>query len=548
MAASLERRDTLPAMNNRAKDLTLEMVKSLSVTQSRGELEFPKVLREIMLREDYFQRHPDAVWLANIPNDPFSRSNFVAFVRGSGSSSVVLTGHYDVVSTANYGPFEAWAGDPEALMPKLIADLRSNARSDAEKRALTDLESGEFLAGRGVLDMKSGLAAGLVAMFRFAKLEHRVGNLIFLAVADEEVQSHGARAATEQLRVLALENDWNIEAVINLDATSDQGDGTDGRAVYYGSVGKLLVSAYVAGIDTHAGYPFEGVNANYLLSSLSSRLECNPNLADRAHGEAAPPPTSLKQGDLKTHYDVTTPARAWACFNVLTHGKSPEIVMRDFRLEVQAALEEAMDNLRTRATAWGLERAEALIVEPFVLGFGELCATARERHGEAFDQHLQTFIAQLEPQLDIPTASQRITDFVWSVSELIGPAVVLGFGSLHYPAVLLESGKITKLVQEVLNDTLARGIGVRERLFFAGISDMSWYGSAQNTNLEFVNRNTPAPQAHMLNPLLNVPTINIGPWGRDYHQWLERAHVEYTFEQLPELVWQIAQKILNDAN
>jgi arginine utilization protein RocB len=329
-----------------------------------------------------------------------------------------------------------------------------------------------------------------------------------------------------------------------LDATSDQGDGSDGRAVYYGSVGKLLVSMYVAGIDTHAGYPFEGINANYLLSSLSNRLECNPILADHAHGEAAPPPTSLKQTDLKTHYDVTTPARAWACFNVLTHGKPPTQVLQDFGTEVQVALNEALITLQARAKGWGIEKANALLVEPFVLSFEALCNKARERLGETFDQNLKDFIANLEPQLDVPTISLQITDFVWSQSELIGPAVVIGFGSLHYPAVQLEDEAVITLVQQALAAAKKQGIDVKERHFFAGISDMSWFGSAQTTKLEFINRNTPAPQAHILHAPLNVPTINLGPWGRDYHQWLERVHVKYAFEHLPELLWQISQKIL----
>lgn len=531
-------------MNNQAQSLTLEMVKAVSVTQSQGEREFPEVLHQMIAREAYFQAHPEHVWLEGIQGDPFKRSNLMALVQGQGSSTVVLTGHYDVVSIANYGPLEAWACDPETLLVKLIEDLRLNARSDAEKRALADLESGEFLPGRGVLDMKSGLAAGLVALYRFAKLEHRVGNLVFLAVADEEVQSHGARGSIAQLQALAQKHQLEIKTVINLDATSDQGDGSDGRAVYYGSVGKLLVSAYVAGIDTHAGYPFEGINANYLLSSLSNRLECNPLLADHAHGEAAPPPTSLKQTDLKTHYDVTTPARAWACFNVLTHGKSPTQVLHDFQNEIQDALNDAVQTLQARAKDWGIEKANALLVEPFVLSFEALCDKARDRLGETFDQNLKDFIANLEPQLDVPTISQKITDFVWTQSELIGPAVVLGFGSLHYPAVLLETGTVKTLVQQALAAAKGQGIDVKERHFFAGISDMSWFGSAQTTNLEFINRNTPAPQAHILNAPLNVPTINLGPWGRDYHQWLERVHVKYAFEHLPELLWQISQNIL----
>ena len=154
-----------------AKALTVEMVRARSVTNTDGERAFPAVLHSMILRDAYFAAHPDQVWVAEIAGDPQRRSNVYALARGSGRRVVVLTGHFDVVSVGNYGPHEAHAFDPDALLPRLIADLRVNARSDAERRALSDLESGDFLPGRGLLDMKAGLAAGLVALYKFAALE-----------------------------------------------------------------------------------------------------------------------------------------------------------------------------------------------------------------------------------------------------------------------------------------------------------------------------------------------------------------------------------------
>jgi arginine utilization protein RocB len=527
------------------------MVRVASVTESDGERLFPETLRTIIARELYFQLNPAHVWLEPIEHDPFLRSNIMALVRGEGSKTVVLTGHFDVVSSANYGPLEPWAFEPEMLTDKLIEDLRVNARSAAEFRALHDLESGEFLPGRGLLDMKSGLAAGLDALYRFSELEQRVGNLLFLGVSDEEVQSHGARGAMRQLERICAEHGLEVTAIINLDATSDDGDGSNGQALYLGSVGKLLVSTYVIGGDTHAGYPFSGINPNFLASQIACRLECNPALADHAHGEAAPPPTSLKQSDLKTHYDVTTPGRAWALYNVLTHGKPAQRVLEDFCREVQIALDQSLDVLRTRAKTWGFEQAEALNVQAFTMTYKTLCERVRDRIGPDFDVRLTTFVESLEPKLDAPTKAARITDFVWSLSELIGPAAILGFGSLHYPAVLLnqehspQDSRVIKTIRGAIQ-TAQRdlGITIRERKFFAGISDMSWFGHADESDLEFVSGNTPEPGARIRGVPLGKPIINLGPWGRDYHQWLERAHCRYTFEQLPELVWRVSRALL----
>ena len=45
-------------------------------------------------------------------------------------------------------------------------------------------------------------------------------------------------------------------------------------------------------------------------------------------------------------------------------------------------------------------------------------------------------------------------------------------------------------------------------------------------------------------PTPEVPMINVGPWGRDYHHWLERVHVGYAFTVLPELLRDLAEAVL----
>jgi arginine utilization protein RocB len=537
-----------------ALELTLEMVRFASVTNSSGEHKFADFLKNRLAQEAHFQTHPEDTWLEPIATDPFGRSNVLALVRGQGKKTVVLTGHYDVVSIANYGALEPYAFEPLVLREKLIADLVANANSQAEKLALADLESGVFLPGRGILDMKSGLAAGLVALLRFAAQPERSGNLLFLAVPDEEVQSHGARGAVAQLPRICQDHNLEISAIINLDATSDDGDGRSGQSVYTGSVGKFLVSGYVAGIDTHAGYPYMGINPNFLLSEVVHALECNPALADVAHGEVAPPPTTLKQSDLKTHYDVTTPGRAFALWNVLTHGKSAQTMLSEFKHLTQAALEVAMQRLRERAMQWGNREAAALEVrgvpaalevQPFVLSYAELLEQAS--NDPDFTRRLQAFINTLNPHQDVPTQSQRIVDFVWAESGLIGPALVLGLASLHYPAVLLGADNPTwqTIARTLQSAAKELGVGIQERKFFAGISDMSWFGAAPEFDLEFLCSNTPLPSARVQGAPLGLPTINLGPWGRDYHQWLERVHVPYSFDVLPELVWRVALAVLD---
>ena len=35
--------------------------------------------------------------------------------------------------------------------------------------------------------------------------------------------------------------------------------------------------------------------------------------------------------------------------------------------------------------------------------------------------------------------------------------------------------------------------------------------------------------------------VNIGPWGRDYHHWLERLHAPFAFGVLPGVIQRVAQ-------
>src|SRR5579863_1218488 len=99
------------------------------------------------------------------------RPSIVGFARGTGGGrSLMFNGHYDTVTLAGY------AGDP--LKP--------------ERR-------GGRLYGRGAFDMKSGVAAMMVAAAR-AKTAKLAGDLIVACVADEEHASFGTEEVVAQFR------------------------------------------------------------------------------------------------------------------------------------------------------------------------------------------------------------------------------------------------------------------------------------------------------------------------------------------------------------
>lgn len=77
-----------------------------------------------------------------------------------GRRTVILTGHYDVVDTEEYGEFRKYAYDVEAWKNASGPELEGLLEM-LTPEARADFCSGEWLFGRGVNDMKGGLAVGL---------------------------------------------------------------------------------------------------------------------------------------------------------------------------------------------------------------------------------------------------------------------------------------------------------------------------------------------------------------------------------------------------
>ena len=135
-----------------------------------------------------------------------------------------------------------------------------------------------------------------------------------------------------------------------------------------------------------------------------------------------------------------------------------------------------------------------------------------------------------------------MTAEVWRASGLSGPAVVMGFGSIPYPAVSLSDAGLEDAIV-----TAAAGHGLSALRYFPGISDMSFFGEASG-DLAAAAANTPVWGTSFTMPeQAGYPCINIGPWGRDYHHWLERLHAPYAFDTLPRVLLSVIDAVTNAA-
>jgi arginine utilization protein RocB len=484
----------------RTRDLALTLTSWPSVTGSHDEAAFAPKLAELL-------KPIATAWVEPIHGDPVGRSNVFAVKRGQSNRAIVLTGHFDVVPIDDFGELKHLALDAERLLPAAIERLR---RTGENPKALADFESGEFLPGRGLLDMKAGLAAGIAAMESYAG----DATLIFLGVSDEEDRSAGARDAVGRLKAFAHEQGLEIALVANLDAISDQGDGSFGRRVALGSIGKQLLTAFVVGQEAHACYPRDGVNAAYLAAELAAEFELAPELEEISGDEIAAAPTALALKDQKHGYNVTTPAQAWVYWNTLQHKRSAAEVM-----EIAVALAR-------RAMARAAAKSGRAVP---VMRFAELAARAPQVDVGAIASRAD---------LDLPERARLATQALWQASGLAGPAAVMGFGSIPYAAVSLADAALeAKIV------AACAGLGVKPLRYFPGISDASFYGEGMGDHAATAANSPTWGQAFEMPAPGNLPTINIGPWGRDYHHWLERLNAPYAFETLPKVLLAVIEAV-----
>lgn len=538
------------SLERRARDFANLVVGWPSVTGSLDEARFADKLKAELENWAVFHKNPDDLVRVPAPG-VHDRASVMALVRGEGRQTVILVGHFDTVSVDDYGDLAPLSGSPEELRRALVERLRE---SGANPQALDDLASGLFLPGRGMLDMKSGLAAGLAVLEHFSLQRERHGNLLLIACPDEEENSSGMRSVAEMLPGYLFEHGLEAKLAINLDATIDNEDGVSGRIVAMGCIGKVLLSALVVGKEGHACYPLHGVNAAYLAAELVAEMEYAPELGEVAGKSFASPPTVLGIKDLKPAYNVTLPSAVWCFWNVLMHQRKAAEIMSAAEAIAARTATRAAEKMKARASAiaGGQVPGEAWQAIP-VLTYATLVERAQST-SESFAGDLAAEARRLihRSDLDLPSRSRQIMEFVWKRSGLEPPAIVLCIGSMPYPAVTWPTGldAVEAAISQATAETsAAHDCGISIHPFFPAIADMSFIGPIDEDDLKVVAANTPLWGSSITWPAHGsaqapLPVINVGPWGRDYHHWLERTHDGYSFRVLPDLVAAISGRVL----
>jgi len=539
---------------DRTKKLLVELCSIPSISETTGEIDMAEKLYEVIMRMDYFRCNPSNSGIIPMKNDSLGRSYVYALMEGEPKSkkTVILLSHFDVVDIGDYGAYKDFA----FKIQEYTDLLRKSSCVSLSKEAEEDLDSGDYIFGRGTMDMKYGIALDVEILNQIGNnLDNFPGNILLLSVPDEENNSAGMLAAVELLSRLKEEKELEYVCCIVSEPHFPKYPGDEGKYIYTGTVGKLLPVFYCVGKETHSGDPFSGLNPNLLTAKIIEEIELNPHLSDTAGSFRVPAPVCLKQSDTKNAYSVSTPAAAYAYFNFMTVVSSPREVLNKLKSIGEKAFAEVLQSIEHKALKLqALTGSKPVLpsIKPMVITFRELYEMCLKTSGKEFDEHMKDFINYSSVN-DLRELSVNIASEVHKFCPYKDPMIVLFFAPPYYPhsGTKRGNGKINEIAEKIIEKSKVEyGEHILAEPFFPGLSDMSYLGLPDNLDIENLKANLPLWGERYSIPLdtianLNIPFINIGPLGKDAHKYTERLCISYSFDIAAKLVFETILKALD---
>jgi arginine utilization protein RocB len=528
-------------------ELLCELVEIPSVTHSTDEIYFAEFVEKKLLELLYFQQNKEYLKLHKTED---GRKFVTALVkkRPNEKKTVILVSHFDVVGVEDYGNWKDYSFNPKKLT-QLFNENKENMSQEIQK----DLETGNWLFGRGTMDMKGGLALHM-SIIEEASMDNTFdGNLLLLTVCDEEVNSLGMRSAAPILLEMAKQYHLEYSACLNSEPMFTRFPGDENKYIYTGSIGKLLPGFLCYGKETHVGEPFSGLNANYMASQITCELELNTQYCEFVEDEVTPPPTCLMQKDLKREYNAQIPHRAITLFNMFLMEKPMKNIVKQLRASAQKVARDIEGGYENRAVSFAtLEKSLPQKITVNVYEFDELLHYATNTYGRDEVERIQEDVFNNSGGNDDRDLTIRLVDELAILCKELAPMIVLFFAPPYYPAVSSRKNThIRRVVDEMV--IYAKGnfnINLKEQKYFSGVSDLSYTGLDQKANdLKALISNMPLWDRGYSVPLdvlleLNVPVLNLGPVGKDPHKWTERLDVNNAFDALRKMLSVTINQIL----
>ncbi|MBS4026832.1 MAG: M20/M25/M40 family metallo-hydrolase, partial [Clostridia bacterium] len=499
---------------------------------------------------------PENLKFIHVIDDPVGRKSVLATIngkKGNHKKTLVLIGHTDTVGISDYGDLKEYATKPMELLQKLKELTLS-------KESKEDLESGDYLFGRGIFDMKFGVAALMVMMEEFSKnIEQLEGNLIFAGVCDEEGNSGGILSVVPELVKLKKEKAYDYLGVVDTDYSAPRYVGDEKRYIYIGTVGKLMPSFYITGKETHVGEPYKGLDPNQIAAEITREFNLNMEYCDNADGEVSLPPITLRQQDLKTEYSVQTARNSFLYFNYATHNSTPDQVMDKMIKGATKAFMNVLDDLNTQYkiyTKTSNYPFEKLPWEARVISYNLLLENVKSEKGIELDRRIQEFSMELlkDKNVDERIFALKMVEMIHNMWSDKDPVVIVYFSPPYYPHIFVKGDNLKerKLIEALDKAIVNAGdrYKIENKKFYPYISDLSYFAAPKEEGaVESLKVNMPGFGVRYSLPLsdmqeLSLPVVNIGPFGKDAHKFTERLEIDYSFNVLPKILFDTITQLI----
>ncbi|WP_163094083.1 M20 family metallopeptidase [Bacillus velezensis] len=534
--------------------ITRSLVALNSINGTLGEGKKADYIKDMIKSFPYFQENPSHVWEQAIPEDPYGRKNIFAFIEGNGDSlnTVIYHAHLDTVGIEDFGPLKDIAFDSDRL-----AEYFSNYEFDRDVQR--DARSGEWMFGRGSVDMQSGIAVHLANLLHFSERRDQLpGHILFMANPDEESQHSGILTSISELKRLKQEKQLRYLAAINNDFITPLYEGDTTRYIYTGAAGKLLPCFAIYGREVHVGDTLSGIDPNLIASEITRRIHNNIHMAENIEGELVLPPTCLYQRDNKEAYNVQTAVSSYVYFNYFIYEKTAKEVMD----QLTAVADEACKETERKLSDYYDEYCERTSLPKKEMSWNvqvysleDYLKRLRSRGidpAQCIEQAFKTY-----EHLELRMRCFKAVEELQKLDPEQGAKVIIFYAPPYLPHnYLKEESTRDRLLQHVIQEAVDKtaastGETFAFKKFFPYLADGSFL-SLHETDAEVSAFTDNFPGWDVIGTIpfkeireLNIPSVNIGVYGKDGHKWTERVYKPYTFHVLPELIQQTTMHLLH---
>jgi arginine utilization protein RocB len=528
-----------------------ELVSAKSISGTVDEnLAVDKIV-ELISEIPYFQQNPENLSVIPVEEDRFNRGFVSALIKSNTGKkdTIIITGHLDVVGIEDFGHLKEIAFDIDRITSRIM-------ELNPDDAAVKDLESGEWIFGRGVADMKYGIALCIEVLRWFSQKSEIPGNILFLAVPGEESNSEGMLAAVPYLEKMQDEG-YKFKGCFVTESTVPRWSGDSTKRIYTGTIGKVMPMFFCRGKESHVCEPLSSVNPNLVISEITRMIENNPDFCTQYKGECNPPPVCLKQMDLKELYNVQTPLYAVGYYNLLTLKLKASELVEKLKVVAAKGFSNSLQLLAKNAHEYAKLTGKDPIINEYpanVITFDELWEAVLANHKDLENDINKKIDLLQNKNLDNQQIAIQITKELLEMYEDKNPIVVVGFAPPFYPTRVIEGNtEDERLLLDAINATIEYGNNdcketIEKCYFYDAICDLSYTGLGEDEGAETIALNMPSLRKNYFLPMaslgkLNIPGAVFGGLGKDFHKNTERLHVPYSVDVVPKLYEFMIDKI-----